>query len=70
MINLAGVLHDQKKNEEAEQMYREGLYIRKNQLGENHLSSAKAMHKFALLLQDIGKNDEAKQLLIHSLRNI
>ena len=52
MNNLASVLHDQNKLDEAAQLYQESIAIRKKVYGEEHPDVAIDLNNLALLLKD------------------
>jgi tetratricopeptide (TPR) repeat protein len=65
MNNLAGVLRDQGKYEEAEEMYRQALRLRMMVLGKKHPSTLTSMNDLAGVLNDQGKYKEAEDRYPH-----
>lgn len=65
--NLAVLLHDRDKLEEAEPVYRESLAIQRRTLGAQHPGVVVSIGNFAVLLTDLKRFDEAEELLSESL---
>ena len=64
MHNLALILHDQGKSEEASKWFYETLYLRQQVLGEKHPSTLGSMHNLALVLPQ----PEAEEMLRETIR--
>ncbi|KAK5188427.1 hypothetical protein LTR96_011511 [Exophiala xenobiotica] len=62
MNDLAIVLRQQGKYEEAEQMHRQTLDLKKKVLGEEHPSTLDSINNLAAVLQQRGKHEEAAQI--------
>ncbi|KAK0728575.1 hypothetical protein B0T26DRAFT_869597 [Lasiosphaeria miniovina] len=62
MSNLAIVIDNQGKYEEAEQIYRQALQLTEKVLGKEHPSTLNSMNNFANMLDRQGKYEEAKQM--------
>ena len=62
MNNLAIVLDCQEKYEEAEQMHRQTLELRKKVLGNEHPDTLVSMNNLTSTLQQQGKCEEAEQM--------
>ncbi|KAL5866436.1 hypothetical protein ACKVWM_011664, partial [Pyricularia oryzae] len=67
MGNLAWVLNNQGKYEEAEQMLRKTLALYKQVLGPENPSTLAGMNNLALVLDNQGKYEEAEQMLRETL---
>jgi tetratricopeptide (TPR) repeat protein len=62
MDNLATVLDDQGKYEEAEEMSRQALGLKEKVLGKEHPSTLTSMNNLALVYRNGGRWDEAEKL--------
>ncbi len=62
MDNLGLALHDQGKEEEAEQIHRQILELREKLLGRENPFTLTSMNNLALALYDQGKDKEAEQI--------
>src|ERR1700727_2561557 len=60
--NLASVLQDQGKYQEAEVLYRQALEGREKMLGKEHPETLVSISKLALVLQNQGKYQEAEAM--------
>ena len=60
--NLAGLLFDQRKYDEAEPLYREALEGRKRTLGNDHPSTFNSINKLANLLKEQSLRNEGGSL--------
>ena len=60
MHNLAVMLADQERYEEAERMYRETLMLRGMVLGKDHPKTLLTRDQLVLVLRDQGKHEEAE----------
>jgi len=56
------VLNSQGKYEEAEQMHRQALELKKDVLGSEHPSTLNSINNLALVLRSQGKYEEAEQM--------
>ena len=65
--NLASLLKDQGKLDEAEPLYSEALAAKREVLGERHPDTLAGMNKLASLLRSQGKLDEAEPLYREAL---
>jgi tetratricopeptide (TPR) repeat protein len=63
MNNLATVLRDQGKYEQAEEMYRHALRLRQTVLGKEHPSTLTRMSNLASVLRDQDKYEQAEETL-------
>ena len=68
MNNLANLLSDQGKLDEAEPLFRDVLRCRRETLGDTHPHTLVSKSNLAGLLIDQGKLDEAEPLLLEALR--
>jgi ankyrin repeat protein/tetratricopeptide (TPR) repeat protein len=62
MNNLAAVLRDQGKYQEAESMHRQALATRERLLGKEHPDTLTSMNNLAAVLRDQGKYQEAESM--------
>jgi tetratricopeptide (TPR) repeat protein len=62
MNNLALVLSDQGKHEQAEEMHRQALGLRETVLGKEHPSTLTSMNNLANVLRDQGKYEQAEEM--------
>ena len=60
MNNLAWVLRDQGKFEQAEEILRQAFRLRETVLGKEHPDTLMAMNNLAGVLRDQGKYEEAR----------
>ncbi|MBI4797980.1 MAG: tetratricopeptide repeat protein [Desulfarculus sp.] len=65
--NLAGVLEDQGKLEEAEELYRQAMAIGEKTIGKEHPNYATLLNNLAGVLEDQGKLEEAEELYRQAL---
>jgi len=65
--NLAKLLQDQGKLNEAEPLFREALEGRRRTLGDTHPSTLNSINNLGLLLEDQGKLNEAESLFREAL---
>jgi tetratricopeptide (TPR) repeat protein len=70
MYNLAAVLFDQQRFDEAEQLDRRVLEARRRQLGEDHIDVAATMSNLALVLQQQHRLPESEEMYRRSLEII
>lgn len=68
--NLAGVLKEQGRLDEAEPMYRRALETLERVNGEQHPNTLAAMNNLATLLVDLGRLDDAEPLFRGALRRL
>ena len=61
MDNLALVLSDQGKYQQAEEMDRQALGLKETVLGKEHPSTLMSMNNLALVLSDQGKHEQAEK---------
>jgi tetratricopeptide (TPR) repeat protein len=61
--NLASVLQDQGKNEEAEKMYQQVVKGYEKTLGEDHPKTISAINNLAIMLRRRGRLDEAAAIM-------
>ena len=62
MNNLANVLSDQGKYEEAEEMHRQVLAVKETVLGKEHPDTLTSMNNLAEVLSNQGKYEEAEEM--------
>jgi tetratricopeptide (TPR) repeat protein len=62
MNNLASVLSNQGKYEQAEEMHRQALRLRETVLGKEHPSTLTSMNNLASVLSDQGKYEQAEEM--------
>jgi len=62
MNNLANVLDNQGKYEQAEEMHRQALRLKETVLGKEHPSTLTSMSNLASVLRNQGKYEEAEQM--------
>ena len=67
MNNLALVLNQQGKYEEAEEMHRQALALRETVLGKEHPNTLRSMNNLALVLESQGKYEEAEEIYRQAL---
>jgi tetratricopeptide (TPR) repeat protein len=67
MGNLAHVLFDQGKPDEARKLVEQELEIRRRTLGPEHADTLESMNNLAVVLHDQGKRDEARKLYEQAL---
>ena len=67
MNELAQLLQDHGRREEAGRLRRQVLEIRRRRLGEDHPDTLRAMFKLTGLLRDLGRADEAERLMLETL---
>ncbi len=60
MNNLANILDNQGKYEEAEQMHRQTLELKEKVLGKVHPDTLGSMNNLAIVLDNQGKYEEAE----------
>ena len=65
--NLAVLLREQKKFEDAETLTRQGLEVVRQALGDSHPFVATSMNNLAMILEDQSKFAEAEPLYRHAL---
>jgi tetratricopeptide (TPR) repeat protein len=63
MNNLATVLRDQGKYEQAEEMHRQVLGLRETVLGKEHPDTLTSMYNLAMVLRDQGQYEQAEEML-------
>jgi tetratricopeptide (TPR) repeat protein len=68
MNNLATVLRDQGKYEQAEEMYRQALRLRETILGKEHPDTLTSVDNLALLLSCQGKYEQAEEMHRQTIR--
>ena len=68
MNNLATVLSDQGKYEQAEEMHRQALELRETVLGKEHPDTLTSMNNLASVLSDQGKYEQAEEMHRQALR--
>jgi tetratricopeptide (TPR) repeat protein len=66
--NLAMVLEDQGKYEQAEEMNQQALSLRETVLGKEHPDTLASMNKLATVLSDQGKYEQAEEIHRQALR--
>ena len=64
--NLATLLRDTGRYEDAEPLYRRALSIDEKSLGSNHPSVATDLHNLGILLHDTGRENEGIELLLRA----
>jgi|SRR5947209_12116188 len=67
MNKLATVLSDQGKNEQAEEMHRRALGLKKTVLGKKHTDTLMSMNNLAIVLSDQGKYEQVEEMLQQAL---
>ena len=65
--NLAGLLADTGRHDEAEPLFREALEVTRAALGEAHADYANRLNNLAGLLDTTGRHDEAEPLYREAL---
>jgi tetratricopeptide (TPR) repeat protein len=68
MNNLANMLRDQGKCEEAGEIHRQALGLSETVLGKEHPSALMSMSNLAKVLSDQGKHEEAKGMHRQAIR--
>jgi tetratricopeptide (TPR) repeat protein len=68
MNNLAMVLSDQGKYEQAEEMQRQALGLQETVLGKEHPGTLRSMNNLATILRDQGKYEQAEEMQCQALR--
>ena len=68
--NLAGILQDQKKFDEAEKIFREVLSTRERVLGSSKPATVTSVNNLAFLLHQNKKDAEAKHLFLRALAQL
>jgi tetratricopeptide (TPR) repeat protein len=68
MSDLANVLINQAKYEQAEEMHRQALGLMETVLGEEHPGTLTSMNILATLLRDQGKYEQAEEIHRQALR--
>ena len=63
MNNLAMVLRNQGKYEQAEEMHRQVLKLSETVLGKEHPSTLTSMNNLAMVLSNQGKYEQAEEML-------
>ena len=63
LSNLAVLLQDTKRHEEAEPMLRRALEIDEAAFGRHHPNVAIRLNNLAMLLHDMNRNEEAEPLM-------
>ena len=70
MNNLGLVLSKQGKYEEAEQMHRQALMLRKGVLDNTHPDTLKSVKRLVWVLRIQGKNKEAEEMVSDHLASV
>jgi len=67
MNDLAGLYHDLKRDDEAEQLYVKALEIRARVQGEDHQDTLILLNNMAALYRDMGKLEKASELMSRAI---
>jgi hypothetical protein len=62
MNNLAMVLSDQGKYDQAEEMHRQALGLRETVLGKEHPDTLRSMNNLATVLRDQSKYEQTEEM--------
>lgn len=66
LSNLANLLSDTGRNEDAEPLYRQALSIDEKSLGSNHPDVAAGLYNLGILLHETGREKEGIELLLRA----